>query len=163
MHRIPTVLALALLMSACGFQPRRALELPDSLMPVRVQSGDAYSPLAASLERSFERVGAVTERPDAARSTLRIHAEQWSEGPVSTDASARIQEYVTRLAVEFDMADAGGATRVPRQRIELSREYSFDAARSFGTPSEQAVIRDELRRDMAAAILRRVDIALRQD
>ncbi|MFN7519626.1 MAG: hypothetical protein ACK5Q0_03570 [Lysobacteraceae bacterium] len=39
----------------------------------------------------------------------------------------------------------------------------YEATESFGNPGEQEIVQDELRRDMQAAILRRVDVALRGD
>ena len=44
---------------------------------------------------------------------------------------------------------------------ELSREYSYDINASAGSPAEQELIQRELRRDMQAAILRRLDVVLR--
>lgn len=160
MHRHLLFAAIAVLLTACGFQPRRALTLPPDLGAVQVESGDRYSRLADGLARSLERVGADA---GTGRARLRIVSEQWSEGPLSTDAAARIREYVTRYSVQFELIDAAGATRVPRETVELSREYAFDATASFGTPAEQEVIREELQRDMVAAILRRIDASLRAD
>lgn len=50
---------------------------------------------------------------------------------------------------------------VPRQDVELERDYSFDTIQAQGTPGEEEVVRAELERDMVQAILRRVDAVLR--
>ena len=47
------------------------------------------------------------------------------------------------------------------QDLEVDREYSFDANAAAGSPAEQELIRRELRREMEAAILRRIEYALR--
>jgi LPS-assembly lipoprotein len=65
--------------------------------------------------------------------------------------------------VVFDVVDAAGATRVASQDIELTREYTYDVTAAVGSPAEQALLQDELRRDMQAAILRRLDAVLRAD
>jgi len=72
-----------------------------------------------------------------------------------------VREYVSRYRVDFEVTDAAGAVLVERQSIELSREYSYDINASAGSPAEQELIQRELRRDMQAAILRRLDIVLR--
>ena len=164
-HLALALAAIALLLTACGFQPRRALTLPPELGAVQVESGDRYSRLADGLARALERAGANADKAAdrQRRARLRIVSERWNEGPLSTDATARIREYVTRYSVQFELIDAAGVTRVPRETVELSREYAFDATRSFGTPAEQEVIREELQRDMVAAILRRIDASLRAD
>ena len=43
----------------------------------------------------------------------------------------------------------------------LTREYTYDSVASAGSPAEQALLQRELRRDMQAAILRRLDAVLR--
>ena len=64
--------------------------------------------------------------------------------------------------MDFVLADAAGALLTEPQSIELSREYTYDINASAGSPAEQELIQRELRRDMQAAILRRIDIVLRQ-
>lgn len=160
MHRYLLLAVLAVLLAACGFQPRRAFTLPPDIGAVQVESADRYSRLADGLARSLERAGTNAAASEG-QARLRILSEQWFEGPLSTDAAARIREYVTRYSVRFELVDAAGTARVPGDTVELSREYAFDATRSFGTPAEQEVIREELQRDMVAAILRRIDATLR--
>ena len=77
------------------------------------------------------------------------------------DQLARVQEYVTTYRVQFVLLDAAGTVVVDPQSIELSREYTYDIGASAGSPAEQELIQRELRRDMEAAILRRLDVVLR--
>ena len=42
-------------------------------------------------------------------------------------------------------------------------EVYFSAIGSIGSPAEERLLQEELRRDMVAAILRRLDAALRAD
>ena len=159
-RRALTLLSFVFL-AACGFHPRAQLELPAALGPVAVRTSDPYSPLGLELATALERAGvagAVEGQPSAA---LRITAERWRTAPLSVDQFARVREYVTRYRVDFQLADATGAVLVAPQTIELSREYSYDINASAGSPAEQELIQRELRRDMQAAILRRLDIVLR--
>ena len=59
------------------------------------------------------------------------------------------------------MTAADGSVLLEKQSIELSREYTYDINVAVGNPAEQEVIQRELRRDMQAAIIRRMDIVLR--
>jgi LPS-assembly lipoprotein len=72
-----------------------------------------------------------------------------------------VREYITRYRVQFALLGADGKVLVEPQEIELSREYTYDITASAGSPAEQELIQRELRRDMQAAILRRLDVALR--
>ena len=155
------MLSSFVLLAACGFHPRAQLELSASLGPVAVQTADPYSPLGLELATALERAGVAAAVEGQPSSSLRITSENWRTAPLSVDQLARVREYVTRYRVKFEMTDAAGAVVVPRQPIELSREYSYDINASAGSPAEQELIQRELRRDMQAAILRRLEVVLR--
>src|SRR5687768_9936209 len=117
-------LAFALVLSACGFRLRDALVLPSDLGPVRVASTDRYSPLADSLTQSIERAGArIAARDDATATVIDLLSERWGDTPISVDQFGRAQEYSLRYAVVFEVRRADGTKPVPRQAVELSRDY----------------------------------------
>ena len=162
-RRLAFAAALALLLPACGFQLRSALVLPADLGPVKVVSGDPYSALAQSLTNSIERAGATIAEDDAEGvAELRIVSERWATIPIAMDEVGRAQEFSLRYAVIFQVLGAGGGELVPQQVIELSRDYVAPPVDSIGRESEAELIGRELRRDMAASVLRRVDAVVRQ-
>jgi LPS-assembly lipoprotein len=155
-------LALALALSACGFHLRSALSLPPDLGPVRVVAADRYSPLATTLAQALENAGAEPA-PDVAApgandvAVLDVLSEQWADTPVSVDQFGRSVEFSLRYAVVFELRGADGKGIVPRQAIELSRDYISNPVNSIGTEGEREILVRELRREMAASILRRID------
>jgi len=159
------LLATALLaLSACGFHLRDALSLPADLGPVRVVAADPYSPLSQSLAQALERAGATAAPENAGNevATLQVFSEQFADTSISVDQFGRSQEFALRYAVVFALRRAGGAGDiVPKQAIELSRDYVASPADSLGKNSERELLARELRREMAQAILRRVDAASR--
>ena len=157
---LPIVLALAL--TACGFHLRNALVLPSDLGPVRVKSVDQYSPLADSLILSVRRAGAQMAQADDPNATvLDILSERWGDTPQSVDELGRAQEYSLRYAVVFEVRKADGTKPVPRQAVELARDYISNPVNAIGTESERELLVKELRREMAASILRRLDAVAR--
>lgn len=154
---------LAFAMSGCGFHLRDALALPNDLGPLRVVSPDPYSPLAMEVSAALDRAGATPAAPGATSgvATLRIVSERWASTPLSVDAEGRAQEYTLRYAVIFRLNRADGSDLVPQQVIELSRDYISVPTNSSGTEGEREILSRELRREMAASILRRVDAASR--
>lgn len=149
MRRILVLLCVIVLAAGCGFRPRGSLDLGDDLGPVRV--------LASGLKGSLAGSG------DERAAELRLSGERLRTRPLTVDRSARVREYEVTYRVDFELRDADGEVRVPRQRVEISRDFTYDAGASIGTPAEQELIESELRRDMQAAILRRLDAALRAD
>jgi LPS-assembly lipoprotein len=162
MLRPALALCLALVLSACGFHLRNALQLPPDLGPVTVVARDPYSALALSLEQALERTGAEIA-PDGAEgvAVLDILAERWGNTPISVDSRGRAQEFTLRYAVIFELRGADGEVLVPQQATELSRDYVSVPTRSIGTESEREILARELRREMTAAVLRRIDAAAR--
>ena len=189
MKPIPAVLLLAatLALAACGFHLRKGVNLPADLGPLRVVSTNRYSPLAEALSQALARSGAVpapdpvdvVPQPDDAQSgiappadanapvapptpvaTLNIRKERWGSIPAAIDARGRAQELTLRYAVEFDLLRADGSVLVPRQVVELARNYVTVPDNNIGSDSEQEVLAKEMRRDMVASIMRRIDAAL---
>ena len=147
----------------CGFAPRGALKVPEVFGAIAVTAVDPYSPLADDLRRSLQRAGASTAASAEGAARLAITSESWETRPISVDAFVAVREVETRYRVTFDLVDAAGAKRLDQQTVELTRDYVYEAAEAFGNPGEQEIVQQELRRDMQAAILRRVDLALRAD
>lgn len=152
----------AFALTACGFHLRNALLLPSDLGPVRVVSPDPYSPLAQSLSEALDRAGA-TAAPEGATdvATLRVVSERWASPPLSVDQAGRAQEYTLRYAVIFSLRRADGSNLVPQQAIELSRDYISVPTNFAGTEGEREILARELRREMVASILRRIDATSR--
>ena len=159
--RLLAVVFAAALLSGCGFHLRSALNLPANLGPVRVLGSDPYSALADDLADGLRRAGA--QAADAAATdgvaTLQVVSEQWADTPISHDQFGRAQEFSLRYAVVFSMRRGDDSVVVPQQAVELARDYLAPPVDSIGKASERELLVRELRRDMANAILRRVDAA----
>lgn len=159
---LAVVLVLAL--SACGFHLRNALVLPPGLGPVKVVSADRYSPLAESLSQALVRAGGKLAPEQAAdTAVLDLVAERWGDTPISVDARGRAQEYSLRYAVIFELRGRDGEAIVPRQAVELARDYIQVPTNSIGTEGEREILVKELRREMSASILRRIDAVVRRE
>ena len=155
---------LALALSGCGFHLRDAVQLPSDLGPVRVVSADPYSPLAEMLSESMTRAGAVPADPkeSVGVATLEVISERWGDIPISLDQYGRAQEFSLRYAVIFALRGANGKDVVPQQAIELTRDYVAPAADAVGKASEHELLAKEMRKDMAASVMRRIDAVSRK-
>ncbi len=156
-------LAITLAVSACGFHLRDALVLPPDMGPVRVVSADRYSPLADSLAQALTRAGATPATEDTDDATvLDLLGEQWGDRPIALDELGRAQEFSLRYAVTFEVRRPDGTTPVPRQTIELARDYVSNPVQSIGTEGEREILQGEMRREMVASVLRRLDAVARR-
>ena len=157
----PVLLAAiaALLLSACGFHLRGALALPADIGPIRVVAADPYSPLAEGLAQALVRSGgqASAEGPVEGAATLNILTEKWGSNPIAVDAQGRALEFTLQYATVFDLRRADGSVAVPQQAVELGRDYVAPPTDSDGAQAEREILVREMRREMVASILRRID------
>lgn len=161
--RLLAPVALVLALSACGFHLRDALKLPVGLGPLKVVSVDSRSPLADTLAQALTRAGAVPAEPrDSKATVLQLLAERWGDTPIAVDSFGRSQEYSLRYAVIFELRKGDGTVVVPKQTVELSRDYISIPDNSAGTEGEREILMRELRREMAASVLRRIEAVARR-
>ena len=169
--RLPVLVLALVFLAGCGFHLRNRIALPSDLGPVRVVGAStSYSALVTSLSRGLQAAGAKLAAPpgedaataaDAQVATLRIMSERWGDLPIAVDQFGRAQEFSLRYAVVFAFTKADGTDLVPQQVVELSRDYVSPPQDATGTTTEREVLAEELRREMAASILRRVDGVVR--
>lgn len=156
--RLLAVSFLVVAVSACGFHLRNKIALPDDLGPVLVTSTTQYSPLAQAVALGLENSGAIAAEEGAKDvATLQILSERWGDLPIAVDDRGRAQEFSLRYAAVFVFRRADGTDLVPQQVVELARDYVSPPENATGTTTEREVLANELRREMAASILRRVD------
>jgi LPS-assembly lipoprotein len=164
LRRIPFLFACicVLTLAGCGFHPRAELVLPPDLGPVKVITGDPNGPLGDSLSRVLTRAGAKPAAAgDTKVATLHVVSETWSQAPLSVDAFSHVREYIITYTVKFSFVAADNTDISPLQEAKLQRDFTYDDAHALGAAQEQDTIHEEMQRDMAATIIRRIGIALR--
>lgn len=154
-------LLLVSVLSGCGFQLRDEIVLPSALSVIRVDVADTYSPLQRNLEQAMRRAGATLSPAPEGVAVLRVFSNRLDRLPLSVGDTGRVQEYLLKYEVDFELVDATGAAVLPRQTVVLERDYTFDTLQAIGTPGEEEVVKAELERDMVQAILRRVEATTR--
>lgn len=168
MTRYLIALILTTSLAGCGFHLRNKLTLPADTPAVKIESSVRYSELVKLLERGMRASGATVADGDAVDADntyarLQVRSERWGDLPIAIDAQGRAQEYSLRYAVVFVFYRQDGSVLVPEQVIELSRDYVSPPEDATGTTTEREILADELRREMSASILRRVDSVVRAE
>lgn len=157
--RTVLLLALALLLAACGFHLRENAQLPASMQRVHVTVNGSKE-LQRHLARALQTSGVTVEDaggPGIAE--LRIPVAAFGSDTVTAGGYSRISEFAVRYQVQFDVTDAAGQVLVPHQRIDMSREYSYDATNTVGNAAQVQEIQRSLNDDMVQAILFRLQAA----
>jgi len=151
------VLALALSAAGCGFRLQGAVTLPASADSVYVAAPDALSAFAVELDRTLERAGARrAASPGEAEAVIRVRVDRSGRRVLSVSARNTPQEFEIFYRVEYAI-ERGGREVVAPQRLELTRNFSFDESQLLAKDREEEVLRDAMARDLAGLVVRRLE------
>ena len=155
---IAMLAAFVLVAAGCGFHLRKEANLPASMKKVHIQIGDANSLLAKDLAKALPRSGVeVVDTVEPGVAVMNISANAFSTDVLSVGGNARATEYSLRYHVELEVQDAAGTALLPKQTIELARDFTFDASQALGVSAEIDLLTKELQSDMTQTILRRLE------
>jgi LPS-assembly lipoprotein len=151
--------ALALSLAACGFHLRRSAQLPPGMETVHVDvrgGGDLQRQLVQALEVAGTR---VADKPGPGVAELNVPVASFRNDALTVNRFSRIGEYAVRYHVEFEARAADGTVLAPRQSIDMSREFTYDATQTIGSGTQTEVLQQQMQRDAVQAILLRLQAA----
>jgi outer membrane lipopolysaccharide assembly protein LptE/RlpB len=155
--RLALALLLVSLLSACGVQPRgQSLEigpLPDTIAIVGLR---VNSPLHRELDRQITAAGSALVRQSEAEAILRISGYTSTSRLLSVDSSNRAVEFELEESARFSSTDATGNPLTASQTARVLRILYRPPDTLLAGDREEALLREDMRRDLAARILRRL-------
>ena len=156
--RALALIGLCLLLVACGFQLRGEARLPEAMVETWLDVPDDNSPFARELTLVLRANGVrVRSAGDEQAARLRIHSERMRREPLTISGDARVREFVLIFDVDFELTDPQGEILIARETLRLMRDYSFDEQEILAASREEEFLRNDLRRDMASQMLRRLE------
>lgn len=151
------LLGLALLLPACGFQPRGQAKLPPSVQSVHVIAGDRYSPFYRELTAALRAKGAtLADGADKADAVIRITRDDTGQRVLAVSTRNVPTEYDVYYTVRYDIAVNGAVVFEP-QTLTLNRDYTYDETKVLGKSREETVLREALAADLAGLVTRRLN------
>jgi len=153
------VLALALLVAACGFRLRGTAEVPfQSLYLPSATSG-----IALDLKRNLQAGtnARVVDDPKSADAVLQFTEETRQKEILSLTSAGRVREFQLRYRVGFRVHDGKGADYVPTSVIQLTRDVTFNDTEILAKEQEEQLLFRDMQSDMVQQIMRRLAAAKR--
>jgi LPS-assembly lipoprotein len=147
----------------CGFQLRGTGQTTSLLESVYLNLADQNSELARELTANLTQSGVEFTTSGKAQVSIQLDRERFSRRPVSTTGQINVAEYELNLQVSFDVLDANGEVLIPQTRIQTERIYTFDSSSLVGSNEEEAVLHEEMRRDIIVQLLQRVNARMRSE
>lgn len=152
------IIGAACALTACGFHLRGEVKLASNLQRVCVTSSDATGPLKRNVEAALKRAGAKIETaPGEGIADVKMTGVGITTVVGSVGSNARVNEFNMIYHVDLEITDSTGKVVLEKQPLEQTRSFTFDQTQAIGTGTEQELIGREMQRDMAQAVMRKID------
>ena len=121
-----------------------------------VDTTDRYTDFNRALRKSLTASGSrLVGRRTEASGIIRIEKDESGQRVLSVSARNTPEEYEAFYVVEYSVQGPDGEL-LPSQRIELTRDYSYDETAVLAKQREQATLREAMARDLAGLVLRQL-------
>jgi LPS-assembly lipoprotein len=153
------VFVLALLLSACGYHLRGALDLPANMKNVYVEGGSG--PLLGQFGQSMKASSVhLASSRKGAGIVIKIFNEDFNRRVLSLSERGKTNEFELVYRLDYEFADAADKPLMGRQTVEIRREYYNDQQFIIAKDSEEAVIRSEMYQQAVNTIVNRARVVL---
>jgi LPS-assembly lipoprotein len=156
LNRLFPILAILLLVSACGFKLQTRAELPPEMQRTRLEIAMPYSEFARRLETLLEQGGVEIVIAPQGVAVLEVPRNESRKEIQSIGDNARVREFLVRHTVQFRLLDSDGTELIPLQTLEQSRVYSFNEQDILAAEREEEFLRNELADSLARMAVRRL-------
>lgn len=163
---VPAILLLPLLLASCGFHPRGSVTRLTDLGSIYVDASRNISISEAVEEALTDAAFVIAPNRDDARILLRLTGEEQGERVVSVKSTGRVSELELSHAVNMLIAesvDDRAPVYEPGQtfnRVEVTREYTYDETGVLGKENEARILRAEMEEELVRQIVLRTIASL---
>jgi LPS-assembly lipoprotein len=150
--------------SACGFHLRGAVELPPEIHSLALEDTSTGSGLVPVIKLQLRRSGikplASTEQ---AKLILTINGESYNRRVLTVSSVGQVQEFELSFNVDYSIQNvADPSASLMRQKLTVKRDLRFAVDEVLGKASEEARLKEDMLRDAAERILKRIPKAARK-
>ena len=144
------------MLSACGWRLQGTSKLPELMSVTYVDTDDRHTEFNRALRERLRASGArLAANRGEATATVRILREESGQRVLSVSALNKPEEFEVFYAIEYAVSGRDGELIAP-QKLELTRDYSYDETAVLAKQREQVILREALARDLAGLVLRRL-------
>ena len=146
----------ATLLAGCGWRLQGTTRLSPVMATTYVETDDRFTDFNRALRERLQASGArLANRPEDATAVVRILKDESGQRVLTVSARNTPEEYEVFYLIEYSV---NGRTEelISPQKLELTRDYSYDETTLLAKQREQAVLREALARDLAGLVVRRL-------
>jgi LPS-assembly lipoprotein len=153
------ILVMALLLSACGYHLRGALDLPAGMKNVYLEGGSAE--LRDQFNRAMEISSVpLASSPETAGIIVRIFNEDSQRRVLSLGSGGTANSFELAYQFDYELIDSKNRVLMVRQPVDIKREYFNNQLAIIAKDNEETVIRNEMYQQAVRTIVNRARVAL---
>lgn len=159
---------LSMVLSGCGFQLKGTPVGEDGTTAlgrslhgqvVRLASRQPRSDLTAMLSQQLTYAGAQLDASDGATLLLNLGEERFDQRNLSLTTQARSAEVELTMSTQITLTQ-GNRVLINSDTVSVVRQFYNDPRNVVGKNEELRLLRNEMRQDLAAQIIRRTEYSL---
>lgn len=159
LYRLGVFLVLCQCIAACGWHLRGAYELPPEMKTTYIDSSIQTSELVRQLNRDLRAANVNSiNYPAEDAAVLKVSVRTGSR-TLSIGSDGKALEYELFASARFSLSIPGSTFAVADQQIMLTRDQVFDPLDVLAANKEQALLHDDMERQLAGMILDRISAA----
>lgn len=153
----PLLLLGLLGLTACGWHLRGTLAMPEGLDTIYVNSEGDSDYLARSLRDLLEANEVrVQDSPAAAQLIINLLDYVEDRRVVAIGDNTLVTEYELIATADVSIEQTKGEIVLPETELTVIRSYQFDQDNVLAMAEEEALIQEEMRRELVQQIVRRL-------
>jgi LPS-assembly lipoprotein len=157
MKKIIGCVAIAFLISACGWQLRGTTDVPQNVSPLYVSAIDAHGELITLLQRTLKGNGVtLTNNSNAALYSISILEETKDKRTAGVGSNALSSAYELTLKADYEVR-AKNSDYVSKATAVSVRSFNYNSASIGSAAQEEALLVKEMRHELVQQMLRRLN------
>lgn len=148
-------------LSACGFQLRKAPELPFKTLYSNIAETSLFGQLLKRNLKSIGNLEVISDVREIERADviLEILQELQDKVILSRTSTGTVREFTLRLRVNFRLRNRSGDELIPETEIVQEREISFSETAALSKEAEEQLLYRDMRSDLVQQLIRRIAAA----
>lgn len=161
--RAGSAITAAALLTACGFELRKAPELAFSTLYTNIAEASVFGQLLKRNLKTINNLEVITDSREIERAQVILELIQEAQEKVilSKSSTGTVREYVLRYRVRFKLRTRDGFELIPDTELVQEREISFNETAALSKESEKQLLYRDMRSDLVQQLIRRL-AAVRQ-
>ncbi len=154
-----TSLIIFFFLTACGYQLRGAVELPEGMENLYLENASGQLRDEISKALKFSK-GKLVSSPKEAGIVIKILKEEMRTRVLSLSATGKANQFELLYNLIFSIYDPSGKLLLANQRVQSQRSYFNDQEEVLAQTNEEQLIRNEMYSQAVRSIVIRARIAM---